>query len=533
MTFNLFLQNHQLLFCHLIMAPRSLLAPPNAILVHGLEGDEHFLIDQEQKENFQLLRMALSAPDRVFVFPDAKPAMRHLLAWELWTARPLCLTTLGILLDQKSEQPFFSENLSQAQSTQRNIQKEFQQLQETLQTSPYKQIARLECMALSAFAHMEHRGLYIDQKQWQSVITKEENKKNEAQNEFFEAAKPHVKIDLFGRPDISLEQDEALRQLFEKLTNQPLERLHKNTLKSIAHPAAKALLKYREAAKLVSTYGSSFLGNIHPKTKRIHANFEPLGTSTGRVSCHGPNLQNLPTDSRFHAAISAPNEKVLVTADYATCELRVLAALSGDKTFIEAFAQDADLHSRVASEMFQKPVSKTENPHLRQRAKAINFGLIYGMGHRALGKQVGVSEDDARILLKQYFDAYPGIADFLEASVQKAKRNGYAETILHRRLYFESHDSQLSRVAKNMPIQGTSAEIAKLAMIRLNERLWHHHPNAFLVNMIHDELVVECPKEDGETVAAIVVEEMERAQQTLLTTVKPKADVHVGKTWVH
>ena len=134
---------------------------------------------------------------------------------------------------------------------------------------------------------------------------------------------------------------------------------------------------------------------------------------------------------------------------------------------------------------------------------------------------------------KQYFDAYPGIADFLEASVQKAKRNGYAETILHRRLYLEPHDSQLSRVAKNMPIQGTSAEIAKLAMIRLNERLWHHYPNAFLVNMIHDELVVECPKEDGEAVAAIVVEEMERAQQTLLPNVKPKADVHLGKTWVH
>ena len=283
----------------------------------------------------------------------------------------------------------------------------------------------------------------------------------------------------------------------------------------------------------MSTYGTSFLSHIHPKTQRIHANFEPLGTSTGRVSCHGPNLQNLPTDARFHAAITAPPDKLLVTADYATCELRVLAALSGDKTFIEAFAQDADLHSRVASEMFKMPVSKTENAHLRQRAKAINFGLIYGMGYRALGKQVGVSEDEARILLKQYFDAYPGIADFLEASVAKAKNRGYAETVLHRRLYLEPHDSQLSRVAKNMPIQGTSAEIAKLAMIRLNERLWKEYPSSFLVNMIHDELVVECPKEDGEAVAAIVVEEMERAQQTLLPNVKPKADVHCGATWVH
>jgi DNA polymerase-1 len=533
MKLNSFLQQHQLIFCHLVMPQSSLLSPPKAILLYGLDEENTFIIDETQEADLDLLRLTLAAPDRVFVFADAKPALRHLLSWGLWTARPLCLATLNNLLEQKPEYPYFSENVSEAQTLKPRLIEEFHRLQETLQRSPYQQIARLECLVISAFAHMEHRGLYIDQKAWRTIIDDEEEKKNLAQEDFFKAAQPHVKIDLFGRPDINLEQDEALRQLFEKLTQQPLERLHKNTLKSLDHPAAKALLKYREAAKLVSTYGESFLSHIHSQTRRIHATFEPLGTSTGRVSCHGPNLQNLPTDARFHEAICAPDDKVLVTADYATCELRVLAALSGDKTFIEAFAQDADLHSRVASEMFHQPVSKTENPHLRQRAKAINFGLIYGMGHRALGRQVGVSEEEARVLLKQYFDASPGIAAFLEESVAKARQNGYAQTVLRRRLYFEANDSQISRVAKNMPIQGTSAEIAKLAMIRLNERLWHHYPNAFLVNMIHDEIVVECPKEDGEAISTILVEEMERAQRTLLPNVKPKADVNLGKTWIH
>ena len=533
MTLQDFLKEQQLIFCHLVSGNDDPFTAPDAVLVFGAKDETHWIISNEERDHIDLLRMFAAAEGRVFIFEHAQFHMRRLMHWNIHVSRPICQTIIHHLL----ELPLPSNDaFRSAQEAQHNIstaQQTFAQSQNTLQRSPYKNVARLECLASAAFSHMEYRGLYVDQNVWREILKDEEEKKSMAESEFFAAAKPHVKIDLFGRPDISLEQDEALRELFEKLTQQSLDRLDKKTLRELEHPAAKALIKYRESAKLVSTYGEGFLQNVNEHTGRIHAHFNPLGTSTGRVSCHSPNIQNLPTDQRFHQAICAPPNKTLVTADYATCELRVLAALSGDKSFLSAFEKDEDLHSRVASEMFQMPVSKNENPHLRQRAKAINFGLIYGMGHRALARQVGVAENEARVLLKQYFDAYPGIANFLDRSVNKAKSNGFAETVLKRRLYLEPSDNQLSRIAKNMPIQGTSAEIAKLAMARLNERLWRDHPEAFLVNMIHDELVVECPQEDGDTIAQIVVDEMEKAQRTLLPNVKPKADVHVGHTWGH
>ncbi len=533
MTLQDFLQAQQLIFCHLVAGDDNLFAAPEAVLVFGVKDETHWVITHEDTEQIELLRLFAAAEERVFIFEHAQSHMRRLLHWNIHVSRPICQNVIHRLLELSPPSGEAFRSTQEAQRHMESSRQTFSQSQEALHSSPYKNVARLECLASSAFAHMEYRGLYVDQQVWRNILKDEEEKKAAAESEFFSAAKPHVKIDLFGRPDISLEQDEALRELFEKLTGESLNRLDKKTLRGLEHPAAKALIKYRESAKLVSTYGEGFLQNIHASTGRIHAHFNPLGTSTGRVSCHSPNIQNLPTDERFHQAICAPPNKCLVTADYATCELRVLAALSGDKSFLGAFEKDEDLHSRVASEMFQTSVSKHENAHLRQRAKAINFGLIYGMGHRALARQVGVGEDEAKILLKQYFDAYPGIASFLEHSVSKAKSNGFAATVLNRRLYLEPSDNQLSRIAKNMPIQGTSAEIAKLAMARLNERLWRDHPDAFLVNMIHDELVVECPKEDGETIGQIVVEEMEKAQRTLLPSVKPKADVHVGHTWGH
>ena len=528
-----FFKRNQLIFCSIIAQEDTLFAPPKAVLLFGEQDAEFLVVTDDDRDAQNLFKVVAASPDRLFVFRNAQKEMRQLLMWHVWVARPVCETIIHRLIAKEPPSDSLVSTLEEAKRLRQETVRRFENAQEALQSSPYTKVARLECLASSAFAHMEFRGLYVDQDIWRGIVRDEESKKTEAANDFFKAAGGRIKTDLFGRPEIGLEQDDALKSLFQDITKQPLERLDKRTLKEIDHPCARALLKYREAAKLVSTYGEGFLENVHPSSQRIHAHFNPLGTSTGRVSCHSPNIQNLPTDERFHQAIRAPNDKVLVTADYATCELRVLAALSGDRSFLEAFERDEDLHSRVASEMFQKPVSKQENAHLRQRAKAINFGLIYGMGHRALAAQVGVSEQEARVLLQQYFEAYPGIAEFLERSVTKARRNGFAETVLKRRLHLDANDSQLSRIEKNMPIQGTSAEIAKLAMARLNERLWNHHPDSFLVNMIHDELVVECPKEDGELIAKAVVEEMERAQRTLLPNVKPKADVHVGTTWHH
>jgi len=278
---------------------------------------------------------------------------------------------------------------------------------------------------------------------------------------------------------------------------------------------------------------------VHDADSRVRASFIPLGASTGRVSSRDPNLQNLPSSAEFHAALCAPKGRKLVTADYGTCELRILADLSGDEAFLDAFARGEDLHSAVATRMFGVPVSKSERPELRARAKAINFGLMYGMGAAALGRQVGVDKGEAEALLKRYFENFPSVASWLEASVDRALERGFAETVLGRKLFFneetlkgESARGDLGRIAKNMPIQGTSADMTKLAMVRVHERLLEFD-DAGLVNTIHDELVVECRAADAERVADAVVFEMEAAHKTLLRKAPPSVDVHVGDHWAH
>jgi DNA polymerase-1 len=259
------------------------------------------------------------------------------------------------------------------------------------------------------------------------------------------------------------------------------------------------------------------------------------------VASRDPNLQNLPSDARFHHCIRAPAGRVLVTADYATCELRIVAELAQDPVFVRAFDAGEDLHSTVATTMFGVNVSKSENAELRQRAKAINFGLVYGMGAPALAASLGVSIAQGQELLDRYFKTFPRIRDYLEGSVERALKAGYAETLLSRRLHFDKDAlaadnarGELGRIMKNMPIQGTSADMTKLAMVRVHERLLELAPGrAGLVNTVHDELVVECDEADGAAVAEAVRHEMEEAHKTLLKRVPPLVEVHVARHWQH
>jgi DNA polymerase-1 len=215
--------------------------------------------------------------------------------------------------------------------------------------------------------------------------------------------------------------------------------------------------------------------------------------------------------------------------------------MSGDPVFLRAFDAGEDLHATVASQMFGARVSKTENPELRQRAKAINFGLVYGMGAPALAASLGVTPPQGQELLDRYFRTFPRIKDFLEASVEKALQKGYSETLLGRRLSFSREEldadnarGELSRIMKNMPIQGTSADMTKLAMVRVHERLLEDTGgDAGLVNTIHDELVVECEASAGEQVAAAVRTEMEDAHRALCKRVPPLVEVQVARHWQH
>jgi DNA polymerase-1 len=521
--------------------PDDAFRAPRALLISDGKHDEVFELD-EPDHSLVSLRQRLLNPTNVVLFADAKPALRRLLAAELDIARPICLKTLGALKwpNESNDELLKAKTKDDAAQIASKALADLDRTLNLVEEMGAKKLARLESLVLRAFAAMEHRGLYVDGSAWKKLVGTAEQKMIEAKAQALKLLAPTQAKDLFGGISLNLDNGKEVKEALENLLGESLKDTNQHTLSRICHPAVMALTSYREAAKLVQTYGESFMAHIRPATSRIHATFETLGTSTGRVACHTPNLQNLPSDASFHQCVVAPAGKVLITADYAACELRILASLSRDQTFIDAFSQDADLHSEVAARMFGVPVDKNQNSELRQRAKAINFGLMYGMGHRSLAKSLDISELEAEQLFEQYFKTYPGIKRYLDQCVDQALAQGYAQTVLGRRLVFDeavlkgsNARGELSRIAKNMPIQGTGAEIAKLAMLRLHERLTLDYKEAFLVNMIHDELVVECLASDAESVAQAVQQEMEDAQASLIPNVKPKADVNVGISWEH
>lgn len=527
-----------LLAVELLADDDDLFKPPRAAALATPEGEAVLPLDEAGRG---LLHAWLSRSDRVALFSFARPALRKLLAAGVDVARPVCAFTLARLCARRDEpSSAFARDEEGALQRARALLGDFEDLLDRVEASGQRRVARLESLVLRSFAALEHRGLPIDTEGWRRIVDEEREKMEGARRQVFEALGDLVPRDLFGEPDLSLESEHELRPVLERALKKKLPELSKAALAPLSHPAAKALLAYREAFKIVSTYGEGFLGHVHPKTGRIHATFIPLGASTGRVASRDPNLQNLPGDERFHRCLRAPEGRALVTADYAACELRILAELSEDPRFLEAFERGEDLHSRVASEVFGVPVSKEENAHLRREAKAINFGLVYGMGAQALAAQTSRPLSEAEELLERYFRTFPKIRDYLEESVDRALSRGYAETVLGRRLVFdpdvlrgEGARGELSRVAKNMPIQGTSADMTKLAMVRVHERLQGGFEDAGLVNTIHDELVVECHEAQAEAVAEAVREEMEAAHRTLLQKVPPLVEVHVGRHWAH
>ena len=506
-----------------------------------------------------LLRRFGRDVQKVFAFDDAKAAQRWLLARGTDIARPICRLTLETLTkndamwSSATDTQVVATTTTTALSRASSLMQSIEPLLARLDDNGHKKVARLECLVTRAFAAVERRGLPIDVDLWKRLVDGEKQKAVAAREKVYELAGDHVERDLFGVPSINLDAESDVRALLVRATGQTLETTSKYALAALKHPLADAILAFREPWKIVTTYGDAFLQHANDRPDvadaegrhiaRIRSNFVPLGASTGRVACREPNLQNLPKDQRFHDALRAPAGRRLITADYATCELRIVAELAEDPVFVAAFDRGEDLHSTVATSMFGVKVSKTENSELRQRAKAINFGLVYGMGPGALASSLNVDRAAGEELLARYFKTFPRIRDYLDGAVDLALKKGYSETVLGRRLVYDkatlSGDNprgELSRIMKNMPIQGTSADMTKLAMVRIHERLTGPagvDADAGLVNTVHDELVVECAEKDADAVAEIVRDEMAGAHSTLLRRVPPLVEVHVGAVWHH
>ena len=304
----------------------------------------------------------------------------------------------------------------------------------------------------------------------------------------------------------------------------------------VLHPVVDEVLRYRTVAKLKSTYCDGLL-KVIGKDGRIHSSFNQTETRTGRISSTEPNLQNIPVRTaigrelrKFFAAESG----VLVDADYSQIELRVLAHVASDEAMREDFLAGHDIHASTAARVFNMPQDFV-TPEMRSRAKAVNFGIVYGIGAFSLSKDIGVSRQEADAYIKEYLRNYAGVDRYMQKVAEEAKEQGYVETIFGRRRYLPELKSTNfnmrafgERVARNMPIQGAAADIIKIAMIRVSDRLEKEGLKARLILQVHDELIVECPEEEADRVAALLTEEMEGA---VALSVPMVAEAHYGRTW--
>ena len=333
--------------------------------------------------------------------------------------------------------------------------------------------------------------------------------------------------------------------LFEKLGLPPLKKTKSGystgaeVLEKLAdeHPAVAYIMEYRQLSKLKSTYCDGLL-KVIDKTGRIHSSFNQTETRTGRISSTEPNLQNIPVRTELGREMRkffcARDGWALVDADYSQIELRVLAHISGDKNMIKAFKDNEDIHAITASQVFNMPLDMV-TPIMRIRAKAVNFGIVYGIGAFSLAKDIGVSNKEAKHYIESYLAHYSGVDSYMKNVVEKANADGYVETMFGRRRNLPELTSSKhmirafgERVARNMPIQGTAADIIKIAMIKVDERMKAENLRARLVLQVHDELIVEAPQDESMRVALIVQEEMENAVKM---SVPLTADAAIGRTW--
>ncbi|MCL6580373.1 MAG: DNA polymerase I [Firmicutes bacterium] len=305
-----------------------------------------------------------------------------------------------------------------------------------------------------------------------------------------------------------------------------------------AHPIVAKVLLHRQLSKLKSTYTDGMAPLVNPETGRLHTVFKQTATATGRLSSAEPNLQNIPVREeegrRLRRVFVAEPGHVLLAGDYSQIELRLMAHLSGDSAFVEAFRRGEDIHQRTASEVFGVPMDEV-TPELRSRAKAVNFGIIYGVSDYGLARNTGVSREEAAAYIEGYFRRYPGIRVFVEHTLAEARRCGYVKTLFGRRRYVPDLHSanrtvrqMAERAARNMPIQGTAADIIKMAMVRIDEEMRRHGLASRMILQVHDELLFEVPDAEVGTMAGLVKELMEKV---VTLDVPLVVDLKVGRNW--
>ncbi|HXM37806.1 MAG TPA: DNA polymerase I [Gemmatimonadales bacterium] len=310
-------------------------------------------------------------------------------------------------------------------------------------------------------------------------------------------------------------------------------------LAAMGHEVPRLMIEYRELSKLKSTYVDALPGYVRAETGRVHSSFNQTGAATGRLSSSDPNLQNIPVRTprggEIRRAFVAPPGHLLLTADYSQVELRLLAHLSGDPAFVAAFERGGDIHRQTAAAIFGVP-EPAVTAEMRARAKTINFATIYGQGPFALSRQLGITQDQAKAFIKQYFERFSGVRAWLDRTVEEARQRGFVETLFGRRRYIpELRDKNFNirafgeRTATNSPLQGSAADLIKIAMIRIHAALQQAQLGAKMILQVHDELVFEIPDREQTAAGALVKREMEEVTRLRVPLV---VSIGAGKDWV-
>ncbi len=387
-------------------------------------------------------------------------------------------------------------------------------------------------------AEMEQEGFMIDKESLKAFTDRLSIRIDELAEEIYTLAGEEFNINSPSQLGRILFEKLGLKVIKKTKTGYSTDAAVLDKLKS-SHPIIVSILEYRKAAKLKSTYGDGLLAVINKETGKIHSSFNQTVTTTGRISSTEPNLQNIPmrTDEgreiRKMFVASSPN-KVLIDADYSQIELRILAHISGDEAMAEAFCSGEDIHASTASRVFG--VKKEDiTPLLRSRAKAVNFGIVYGMGEYSLSQDLHISVKEAKAYIESYFEKYPDIKNYLDLAVSDAKKNGYVTTLFGRRRYIPEilsgnfmTRSFGERVAMNTPIQGTAADIIKIAMADVSRELKKEGLDAKLILQVHDELIIEASKADAEKARKILEKCMTRAADLRVPLI---AESGMGETW--
>jgi DNA polymerase-1 len=395
----------------------------------------------------------------------------------------------------------------------------------------------IEIPLVPVLARMEQRGVLIDADDLRRQSSELGKRMFDVQQRAYALAGREFNLDSPKQLQAILFDELKLPAVLKTPTGQPST--NEEALEAIAgdHELPRLILDYRGYAKLRSTYTEKLAENINPATGRVHTSYHQAVAATGRLSSADPNLQNIPVRNeegrRIRQAFIAPKGWRMLAADYSQIELRIMAHLSGDEGLLRAFAEGADIHRATAAEVLGLPAAEVTGEQ-RRAAKAVNFGLIYGMGAFGLARQLGIGRGEAQEYIARYFARYPGVHAYMERTREQARRQGYVETLFGRRLYLREINSRnpaqragAERAAINAPMQGTAADIIKRAMIAVDAWL-AMRDDAHMLMQVHDELVFEVREDAVETLRAGVAERMQGAAELAVPLV---VDIGVGSNW--